>query len=711
MTTPYIPPDPPVHTNPRLQAFIKSRVQQKLREMGAQVDDNYVNQAVQHYSQAGSPLVNEFYKLEENTAKRAATEAMPGSGSMGDVVERTARDVGVGAVQGITSPARFLLKHTGHGDLAKNMEDVLNYESADQQMGGKGLSSNPILGTLQESVEPGTEMYTNAKMLGNKAYEGVGNFLGNVARRLPQSRVLQALAPKAGAGVVQNLLPEAAKGMGGAAISMPDETFQGKGEGLGYGAAMGALGALSHASVARPDATGTPGVNPIRSAWQGLNGLFEPPTQRPGQLTPAPETAPPAPPAQPIAASPVAPSAPPVPETPQAGPTSKGFGGDPVDWGTVDAETRAKVDAAFSGAKTIQDRAKLLGVEGPALGAGGSKLDTRVVENLQQAQKPEDLLGYLQRGLLRGSGGKVPRGTKAVPTATTGAPEATASVPPTAPPAGPDVADVANLKTKLGDVNSTERTIQPPSTAGLDKVIADLTAKQPRKGKLKRQDVLSAAPRMDDGTLDWDKLDPTQRESVAGMLGKDYRGKIVNMNLGNIQKVLNNNQFDSFLKALKRQPRATNATPADATATPTPTEAPVVPVTAGSPGGTSVPVTPAQEATSAPTAPPEGATQPAAETPKVQSPGAWDALPLAKKLLHLQKRGLSDPAMAEQPWESLPAPLRARLQSDPAVQADLTTARVEGGAPLKGAGFRAEDPGSGLVAGRTIKRKPKPAKQ
>lgn len=956
-------PQGPGPGNPELDAYIRRMVQQKLQEMGAQVDDNYINQAVAVYSRPGSPLRQQFFKEKADQAAQEAQHAQLG-GSFGDAAQRFGRDALSGAIKGITAPGFFVAKHMGLGDDVDESNQILN-DMSGEGMGGRGLSANPVLGTLQSAVEPAAEMATNAKMIGNRAFAGAGNLLNRASVAAPASQVLRALAPAGKTGILQNILPEMAKGVIGSGISMPDAI--GTGQGAGYAGVMGTLGALSHASGAMAGAK-VPGgslLDAIKSGSSRVNQLFEPleaPNAAPGSVPP--NTPPPAP----QAPAPVVPNAaaqslwagatdlgrgkflglpqgtpspaipwekltdvqraaiiqntggtssvstgnlgaqttpPPFTTAPdlsgtqttsgQTRPSARVAktpkplaGGDKEDLSTLDAESRSKLDATWAGLPTINERAKALGVMGPVMGEGGAKLDPRVIENIQNAKTPDDLMGYLQRRLMKTAGVTKPVAAKAAAPAAAPVDLVTQQLetlktqmangeksPKPATPAdavalnsmaGEDVissdiqpihpedlaqavrdsnhgiGDPARLRAtadyiqewvaqrgwddlpkeygdyakyhqkgydalrqaadrierrapaptpintpeqvqkrqwygltgepitpEIAQINTPERVqkrvtgtraeedildpqnvdasgrvgvivhkgelitpeiAQKIAAAGIETPEVGRAKPSARKGKIlpmqaaapeapkadisvlaeadrnaplvqqsrplkgKKATPLDGAPRMTDGTLDWDKLSAVQKEAAAARMGTGYRMKVQGKTLAQVQASLSNGQFDGFMKALKgKAPAPTGAATGAESAPAESSEGPVqeLPLGGTTPRGAKLAITPSEEATPG-VEPPKAASPPASEVaPTEFSAVAWDRLPQATKVQHLE-RLLGDKGAASVqsllPFEDLSRGLRPLLQKDPEVLSSLKPgAAPEGGAPA-GATFR-----------------------
>lgn len=725
--------------NPELDAFIRSQIRAKLDSLKAQVDDEYFERAVQLYSKPGSPLRQQFFKMKADQAAAEAKKAQLGGTGM-DALERTARDVGTGLVRGATSTLRFaghaFSPNPGAGMMQDNMQSAadrqtgqglegwLQRQSGEGAMGGRGLSPNPIIGSIQSAVEPAAEM-AGALPLANKAMGATGNVLQNVANRAPQSRVLSALAGtspgmqgpmQAGAGAavgrIAGQIPSAMiKGSVAGAVAMPDETFaHGEmGTNLGLGAGLSVLDALAAGRLPRAPRSG-PGA--ISSFFQDPNPVNKVPLlddmdRFAASVTEPTPTAPAAAPQAPAAAA-TAPSAGAEP--------GKGFtGGERLDFTKLDPTQATAAQKLWESAKTPQERAKLLGAETEMGMVAGKNPKVEVVENITNAKSPQDLFGYLQKRLIKAASGSAPKmqpGTQP----RTGAGKVK----------GPSASTTIRLTPdqSLDPIPAT-----PEQTAMVERgeqVIAEHNARSLKGKRPGRQDVLRDAPRLEDGTLDWDKLDAPQREAVAGLLGTSYREKVKTMSMANIQKVLSNAQFDSFMRALKRQPRATGmeaapveqvaATLDDALIKPG-EELPVVPSkepakTASPRSGKGVPIQQVVpgKGVALTDAPPSAekaainqqaginpAASPNVDVKKV-SPGWWDsehATPEQKKALVqtvLKQRQMpGDPELfARTPFDQLPPGLRMGL---PQLDAPGLP-KAEGGAPVKGAPFRGKRKGA-----------------
>lgn len=744
MTAPYVPPP-----NDPFRAYVRQRLQQRLQEMGAQVTPDYLEQAVEKYSQPGSILRKEYFEQQAAQGRQEAADAQLGARSPRDVLERTVRDASMGIIKGITSPGRFVLHAVGADNLAKNLEDTIDFESG-SNMGGRGLSSNPVLGTLQEAVEPGAEMAANAKMIGNRAFTGAGNLISNLGARAG-SPVLRALSAGAetlpeGASVgaralnVLKAAPRAmAKGVVGSTLSMPDETLShgNVAQNLAYAGVLAAPEALGAARLpsAAADASAVrgPGLGArLGNAYRTVNSLFESPT--PERPTAPTTTASPRPAAVQAEAPTVAQSA--ASPRPTTGPRPM-TGGEPVDWAALTPEGRQQVEAAWQGATTLQARAKLLGVEGEVLGAGGKKLDPRIIDNISRAKTPSELMGYLQRRLVKASGVEMPRAPKGAKVA--------ASQPETPSPVGTEVAGQAlaptAAPTPVADLNQLT-----PEARAAEHAANQAPAPSKRVGIPKRKDVLATAPRLEDGAIDWDRLTTAQQQALtkAGMFGKSYAGKLAGKKMAQIQSMLSNAQWDSFYKALHRQAKPATAPGAETPVAGAPAEASAAaPVSA--PGEVviqeskatprnrkgklqivpEVPEDNAAKAAALADMQAEGlktpeqietelagkaeaeAPAPAAEATPELSAAGWDALNQVQKIRHLS-RYTGEPAamqMSQLPYEDLPAKLRAKLQGDPELASDLSAARgAEGGEPPSGAPFPAGQPQPG---GRGKARRPR----
>lgn len=96
---------------------------------------------------------------EQIAAENAADPYLQSTGGAGDVLERTLRDVGVGLVKGATAPGRWVGKKLGIESLQPGgrFDEWAEQEGGDA-MGTRGLSMNPILGTVQSAIAPAAEM-------------------------------------------------------------------------------------------------------------------------------------------------------------------------------------------------------------------------------------------------------------------------------------------------------------------------------------------------------------------------------------------------------------------------------------------------------------------------------------------------------------------------------------------------------------------------
>lgn len=708
--------------------YVRQRLQQRLTEMGAEVTPEYLEQAIEVYSRPGSVLRKEYFEGKARQGQAEASDAQFG-GSAYDVVKRTALDAAMGAARGITSPGRAVLHMLGDpGGKAENLEQTMSGLSGASLMGNRGLSENPVLGTIQSAIEPASEMGANAVTIGNQAFEGAGHLVTNLANKLPKSQVLRALsrtgeALPAGAGLgaramnVARATPRAmTQGVIGSAMAAPDEMFAhgDPAQSLAYAAALAVPSALGAGRISVPrDVTATgPGTSRLRDAFHSVTDLFEAPKD--------PTAA-----AQPLNRVSTAPG-PGAAVSPRRGAVKPGSpspelkGGETVDWSTFAPEQRTQVEQIWQNAKTLQARAQLLKVEGEVLGAGGKKLDPRIIENVSKAKTPSELMGFLQRRLLKTAGVQVPKAAKG----------AAAAIEQPAP-----VVEQPALAT---DANQLTPEARAAEHAANQAPVGRRAATIP-----KRKDVLTTAKRLEDGAIDWDALTLAQQQALTkkGMFGTSYSGKLPGRKMAQIQQMLSNPQFESFYTALKRKaPTASAETPAtDApaeagVATPvsaTPVEVPFGKTSSRNKKGRLAIATPeipedaaakaaaladmqaegitpldesaaqikSAQAAKAPDAP--------AEASPIFSAGGWDALNRVKKLRHLTRYTGDDAAsmpLSKLPYAQLPAPLRAKLQGDPELASDLTAARgAEGGEPPSGAPFRSE-PQPGPRGGGVVRR-------
>jgi hypothetical protein len=468
---------------------------------------------------------------------------------------------------------------------------------------------------------------------------------------------------------------------------MPDETFaHGEtGTNLGFGAALSVLDALAAGKLPKGPSGVQPGMfkqlfadpNPLNRVplldeGSGSFGVPEPTPSAPEAPAPSPRT-----------------TAPEQAAAPAAGAeTKKGFtGGDKIDFNQLDLQQAKAAFNLWESARTPRERAVLLGAE-TEMGMAGKNPKTEVVENITNAKTPEDLFGYLQKRLIKKATGGTPKMRQGT------IPRKTAAVEQPSNEAGPVAQEL---------LAKSEPTPQPFGTPPDQSGLKPVRAKRPG-----RQDVLRNAPRLEDGTLDWDKLDAGQRDAVVGLLGKNYREKVRGMSLANIQKVLSNAQLESFLKALKRQPRATaEAAPIEGVAQTLdenllaePADLPEVKTGGAMPRkftAKSASVEQVSAPEQKPTVEQELQQTSAAIDAKKVSPGWWDsdhATPAQKKELAAkvaaQRQMPGDPEVwAKMPFDQLPPFLRHGLP-----QQDAPAFGAEGGAPQKGANFRAKRKGS-----------------
>lgn len=633
MTGPPLPPSPGTgYENPELRAYVHRRVQEELNRMGAQVDGNYVNEAIAVYMRPGSPLRQEFFKTKADAASMDAKQAQMGGG-FGDALERTGRDVVAGAIKGITAPGFFVAKHLGGADNVAASQEALNQLSG-EGMGGRGLSSNPILGSIQSAIEPAAEMGANARMIGNRAFQAGGTALTKLGEKFP---ALAALAPKAGAGVVRNLAPSALQGVFSSAVSMPGETLSP--EGLAYGAGMGAFGALAHAKASRPAGATTPGsglVNRARSVGRSINQFFE----EPGAASPDASVAPDipaiapldapkgvelpvpaaaAPAAAPEVAAPATTASPrPVKATrAEGGNRGESFGGDRVRYEDMDPAQVGQVREFFEN----MDRTHLL--------KGKEPQDADLVARVQGAKTIEELPGFLQRRLNNQSG--ISAAKPAVVAEATQPAEAAA---PSA--AAPVEAPVATTKA------SPRKATLPPAAAAAEPVNPPAAA-EPVKPTLSLEEQVAQA-----------KAENADLAARYGP-GATPRGKPLETTAS------------TEAAPIVEGPRPVTATRASARGKPLETKA---------------------------TAPDEKVTQ-AAGSPTVSdkkvTPGWWDsehALPADKvKMIEgvaaRRQTELDADGMSKATWDALPPRIRQELS-----QLDQPGVVPEGGAPSKGAGFQ-----------------------
>lgn len=361
---------------------------------------------------------------------------------------------------------------------------------------------------------------------------------------------------------------------------------------------------------------------------------------------------------------------------------NKTFGGDVVDWGTVDPQQLKVAQDRWTSASP-QQRAGLLG-EKVQKAAFGEKPDARVAAALAEGDVTK-LPGYIARGLLRATGGAEASAQKVTPRKgkmkpATAAPVAAVATPPQAAPAPSPVTVVT----------------QPEGASPVTK----------RQGQLKRADLLNGAPRTPDGMIDWDKLSTQQRQSASKMFGKEYRERVQTMSLAQMQGVLKPAQMDVVIKQLQRPPKGEGGAE---------TAGPVAPVAGTEPlaAAAAAPlelaksgVTP-RKGKMTPTLPlepevaeaqtvvgqarvPEPAGAPAVEKPSGMTPAAYERLSPGNKQALIEqimkdRQIPGDPAlMAQNPWEKLPPIFRREIPTRRLPEAGQPV----GGAAEKAAGFR-----------------------
>lgn len=711
-----------------LRDFIRQSLTQEFGSVGT---PEQLEEAVEHYARApGNKYRQAYYQQAAQRGQQEAADAQLGMRSFGAVAERTARDVGTGLLKGVTSIPRAI----GHALMSDPREQMEQRIQANQQaspdqlqpsgdaptrfenwmeqqsgsgMGGRGLSSNPVMGIAQSMVQPAAEM-AGAYPAGRFAMNRTGNALTNLSNANPQSAVLRALGtpsraegmlgpPQAGfgarAGEVARALPRAVvKGSVGGALGMPDETFaHGEvGTNLGLGAGLSALDALSAANIPRGSQMGGSRLS-LRQLFSDPQSLV-PETRATPQVAQAPVIDPATTKIQAEAQLPhVVEKGADVASAPGA--SAKPYtGGEPVDWANLDLTQAEQANKAFAGiAGNPQKIGEFLGIGETHLGLGGKKPHALTVKNVSEAKSPQDLHGWLQRKLIsKASGSEAKYTNKITPRKASLTPKSEAAIKTdiNAEEHGrrhAPAADEAALRNQQAGIVGGEVT---------GKAVPVEAAPAARPVKAKRQDVLRDAPRLEDGTLDWDKLRPEQRAALKRNLGKDYREQVQTMSLAQIQKKLSSGQLMSFLKTLKMQPSAKVEGVAEPTAV---TPAPEAPVAQGT-------VTPrkAANAVQIEAAPASAEIAPAAAAPEASpqvrsnkiSPGWWDSATTtrdqkmaAAKAVADQRQMPGDPSLwADQPFAQLPPFLRHGLpqQNAPA----LETAPTGGAAPKPG--FRAK---------------------
>jgi hypothetical protein len=211
--------------------------------------------------------------------------------SIRDVLERTVRDVGVGAVRGATAPGRFVGDRLG----ITNPEEFEQWAGAESGsgMGARGLSSNPILGTIQSAVEPAAEMASQFPLAGRTMKALSTGTKANMARPFvakgsdvlergarwggrAMDRMAPGLKPAADASAVQNLLRVAptaiAKGTAANVATNPEGSMTP--EGMAMNVLFGLVDARQATRGFSPSAPSTPSPRGrFGQAWDRFKSL------------------------------------------------------------------------------------------------------------------------------------------------------------------------------------------------------------------------------------------------------------------------------------------------------------------------------------------------------------------------------------------------------------------------------------------------------